>query len=428
MSSEIIKKEDTKITLKLVVENAEFEKAINNAYNKMKSKFNIQGFRRGKAPRKIIERYHGVEVFYDEAIEEVFPGAYGAALEEHDIEPVDYPEVDIETIGKGEDVVFTVVIEVMPEFEITDYKGIEVEKKEYNVREEDIQKELDALLEKSARMIAIEDREVQDEDMVIIDYKGTVNGEAFEGGTAEGQNLIIGSGQFIPGFEEQLVGKNIGDEVKVEVTFPEEYHVKELAGQDAVFDVVIHEIKEKEIPQLDDEFAKDVSEFDTLDELKNSIKEKLEENAKNRSEQELRNNVIEKVSDKVDIKIPDAATERRINNMLMDFEYNLQHQGLNLEYYFHVTGTTEEDLRKQMEADAVKAVKNELVLEKIGAQENITATDEELDEQIEKTAGQFGQDPETMRASLREQDLESIKAGIIFRKTVDFLVENAEIA
>ena len=362
MSSEIIKKEDTEVTLKLVVESAKFEEAINRVYNKTKSKFNIQGFRKGKAPRKIIERYYGVEIFYEDAIEMIFPEVYEAALKEHNIEPVDNPKIDIEEINKGEDVIFTAVIEVMPEFEVTEYKGIEVKKKEYNVQEEDIQKELDILLEKNARMIAIEDREVQENDMVIIDYKGTIDGVAFEGGTAERQGLVIGSGQFIPGFEEQLVGKNIGEEVKVEVTFPEEYHAKELAGQDAIFEVVIHEIKEKEIPQLDDEFAKDVSEFDTLDELKNNIREDLEKDAKNMAEQELRNDVVEQVSNKIDIKIPDAVIERQIDNMLMDFGYNLQYQGLSIEQYLQMTGITGEDLREQMKADAVKTIRNELLL------------------------------------------------------------------
>ncbi|HZX21567.1 MAG TPA: trigger factor [Clostridia bacterium] len=428
MSSEIIKKEDTEVTLKLVVESAKFEEAINRVYNKTKSKFNIQGFRKGKAPRKIIERYYGVEIFYEDAIEMIFPEVYGAALREHNIEPVDNPKIDIEEINKGEDVIFTAVIEVIPEFEVAEYKGIEVKKKEYNVQEEDIQKELDTLLEKSARMIAIEDREAKENDMVIIDYKGTIDEVAFEGGTAERQSLVIGSGQFIPGFEEQLVGKNIGEEIKVEVTFPEEYHAKELAGQDAIFEVVIHEIKEKEIPQLDDEFAKDISEFDTLDELKNDIKENLEKEAKNRTEQELRNDVIEQITGKIDIKIPDTIIERQVDNMVMDLGYNLQYQGVGMEYYLQMMGITGEDLREQMRADAVKTIRNELVLGKIGEQENIVATDGELDEQIQKTAEQFGQDPEEMKSSLKEQDLISIRESIVFRKTVDFLVENAQIA
>ena len=428
MSSEIVKKEDTEITLKLVVESAKFEETVNKVYNKTKSKFNIQGFRKGKAPRKIIERYYGAEIFYEEAIETVFPEAYEAALKEHNIEPVDRPEVDIEEINMGEDVIFTVIVETMPEFEVVEYKGIEVEKKEYNVQEEDIQKELDDMLQKNARMVAVEDRGIQEDDMVIVDYKGMIDGVAFEGGTAERRGLTIGSGQFIPGFEEQLVGKNAEEKVEVNVIFPEEYHAKELAGQEAIFEVTIHEIKEKEVPQLDDEFAKDVSEFDTLEELKNNIRENLEEDAKNKAEQELRNNIIEQVSGKIDIKIPDVVIERQVDNMLMDLGYSLQYQGLNFEYYLQTTGITEEDLRQQMRADAIKVVKNELVLGKIGKQENIVATEEEIDEQILKTAEQFGQDLKKIKSNLKEQDLESIKESIIFRKTVDFLVENAQLA
>lgn len=427
MSSEIIKKEDTKITLKLVVESAKFEEAINKAYNKTKSKFNVQGFRKGKAPRKIIERLYGVEVFYEEAVDIVLPEVYGDALKEHDIEPVDYPKIDIEEINKGEDVIFTAIVEVMPEFEVTEYKGIEVEKKEYNVQEEDIQKKLDDLLEQGARMIAVEDRPVKEEDMIIFDYKGMIDGVPFEGGSAEKWSLTVGSEQFIPGFEEQLVGKNIGEQAEVNVTFPEDYHSKDLAGKDAVFEVIIHEIKEKEMPQLDDEFAKDVSEFDTLDELKNNIKENLEKEAEDKSEQELRNKIIGLVSDKIDIEIPAAAIERQVDNMLMDFGYNLQYQGLNLEYYLQATGITEENMREQMRPDAAKTVKNELVLEKIGKQENIVATDEDIDEQIEKMANQYGQDLKEMKSGLGEQDLRSVKEGIIFKKTVDFLVENANI-
>lgn len=427
MSSEIIKKEDTKITLKLVVESAKFEEAINKAYNKTKSKFNVQGFRKGKAPRKIIERLYGVEVFYEEAFDIVLPEAYEAALKEHDIEPVDYPKIDIEEINEGEDIIFTAIVEVMPEFEVTEYKGIEVEKKEYNVQEEDIQKELDDLLEKGARMIAVDDRPVKDEDMIIFDYKGMIDGVPFEGGSAEKWSLTVGSEQFIPGFEEQLVGKNIGEQAEVNVTFPEDYHSKDLAGKDAVFEVIIHEIKEKEMSQLDDEFAKDVSEFDTLDELKNNIKENLEKEAEDKSEQELRNKIIGLVSDKIDIKIPDAVIERQVDNMLMDFGYNLQYQGLNLEYYLQATGITEESLREQMRPDAAKTVKNELVLEKIGEQENIVATDEDIDEQIGKMANQYGQDLKEIKSKLGEQDLKSVREGIIFKKTVDFLVENANI-
>lgn len=427
MSSEIVKKEDTKITLKVIVDAKKFEEGINKAYNKVRPNINIQGFRKGRAPRQIIERYYGAEIFYDDAIEFVFPEAYEAALKEHGIEPVDYPEIDMGEINKGEDVEFTVVVEVMPEFEVKEYKGIEVEKIEYNVQEEDIQGEIDSLLEQNARMITVEDRAVKENDMVIIDYKGMVDGVAFDGGTAERQSLTIGSGQFIPGFEEQLVGKNIGEEVEVKVTFPEKYHAEDLAGQDAIFEVVIHEIKEKEIPDLDDEFAKDVSEFDTLDKLKDSIKENLEEKAEKSAKQELRNNIIEKVVKGVELEVPAAVVEREINNMIMDFEYRMQFQGLNLESYFQITGTTEEDLRDQMRNDATLSVKSELVLHKIGEMENIVATDEDLEEQFATMADQYNQDIEKIKSNLREEDIEAIRNNIVAVKVVDFLVENAQI-
>ncbi|HZJ77080.1 MAG TPA: trigger factor [Oscillospiraceae bacterium] len=427
MSSEIVKKEKTRIVLKLAVEYKKFDEAINEVYSKTKSRFNIQGFRKGKAPRRIIERYYGPEIFYEDAVEIVFPEAYEAALEEHNIEPVDHPAITIEEVNKDGNVVFTVIIEVMPEFEVTGYKGIEVEKKEYNVQEEDIQKEIDALLQQNARMIAVEDRAVQGEDLIIFDYKGMIDGVPFEGGSAEKWSLTVGSNQFIPGFEDQLIGKKIGEKSEVEVTFPEDYHAKDLAGKDAVFEVIIHEIKEKEIPKLDDEFVKDVSEFDTLDELKDDIRATLEKSTKSKAEQELRNSIIEHVCNNSDIEMPYALVERQIDNMLMDFGYSLQYQGIDMEYYLQATGMSEEDLREKMREDAVQVVKNELVIGKIGEQENIEVTDEEIDEQVEETANQFGQDIEKIRSSLGEQGLKSIKESIIFRKTIDFLVENAKL-
>lgn len=428
MSSEVIKRENNKVTLKVVVGAEKFEEAINKAYNKLKSRFNIPGFRKGKAPRKIIESRYGAGVFYEEAINICFPEFYENALETHDIHAIDRPEIDVEEIEKGKDVVFTAEVEVMPEFTVEGYRGIEVEKKEYNVQEEDIQNQLNALAERNARMIAVEGRPVQDGDMVIIDYQGFIDGVAFEGGTAEKQSLTIGSGQFIPGFEEQLIGVNAGDEVEVKVTFPEEYHSKELQGKEAIFKVKVHEIKEKELPELDDEFAKDVSEFDTLEELKADIKAKLEEQAKNRTEQELRNKVVEAVVNKVDIDIPNALIERQINTMLRDFEYQLMYQGLNLTYYYQMTGSSEEDLRDQMREDAKIRVKNQLVLDKITELEKIEATEEEIDKEIEKMAEQYKQDIETLKANLKEQNIEYIKDTIAMRKTIDFLVENAKIS
>ncbi|KAB3530071.1 trigger factor [Alkaliphilus serpentinus] len=428
MQSEILKQEDNKITLKLVVEPAKFEEAINKAYNKMRVKFNIPGFRKGKAPRKIIEAQYGREIFYEEAINFCFPEAYEAALEAHDINPVDRPEIDIENINKGEDVVFTAIVEVMPEFSVDNYKGIEVEKIEYNVQEEDLEKELTAMQEKNARMIAVEDAPVKDKDFVIIDYKGMIDGVAFEGGTAENQTLVIGSGQFIPGFEDQLIGAKVGDEVEVKVTFPEEYHAKELAGKEAVFLVKIHEIKEKELPALDDEFAKDVSEFDTLEELKADLKNNLEKKAKDGAERDHRNNIVEKVVNSVEINIPDAVVERQIDSMLRDFQVQLSYQGLNLDYYYQMTSTKEEDLKNQMREDAIARVKTQLVIEKIGQQEGITASDEEVEEEISKLATQYKQEVDKFKKDLRDEDLDYFKDNIVYRKTIDLLVENSKIS
>jgi len=428
MSSEIIKKEDTKITLKIVVEAAKFEEATNMAYNKMKSRFNIPGFRKGKAPKKIIETNYGVEVFYEEAINICFPEAYEAALVEHNIDPVDQPHIDIvEEIAKGKDVVFTADVEVMPEFTVENYKGIEVEKKEYNVQEEDVQKELDALVENSARMVSVEGRPVKDGDMVIIDFKGMVDDVQFPGGTAEKQTLTIGSGHFIPGFEEQLIGVNPGDEVNVNVTFPEEYHSEDLAGKNALFHVKLHEIKEKELPNVDDEFAKDVSDFDTLEELKTDIKNKLVETAKNKEVQELESSVVNAVSSKVELTIPNAVIEKQIDQMIRDFEYSLKLQGLDLQTYFQITGAKEEDLKVQMRDEAENKVKNDLVLEKISKIENVEVTEEEFNAELEKIAGQYKQEVETLKSRLREQDINYIKENLTLKKTVDFLVENAKV-
>jgi len=324
--------------------------------------------------------------------------------------------------------IFSRVVEVMPEFEVENYKGIEVAKKEYNVQEEDIQKELQTTQEKSARMIAIEDRPVKEQDMVIIDYKGSVDDVAFEGGTAEKQSLVIGSGQFIPGFEEQLIGANIGDDIKVNVTFPEDYHADHLAGKEAVFEVKIHEIKEKELPVLDDEFAKDVSEFDTLEELKADIKKKLEEQAQKRAEQELQNEIIEDIVDSVNIDIPNPVVERQIDGMLRDFSYQLSYQGLNLDYYYQMTGTDENALRDQMREDAKSRVKTQLVLEKISLQEKIEASEEEVQEEVEKLAKQYKQEVEDFKANLRPEDLNYFKDNIVVKKTINFLVENAKIS
>ncbi|MBS3994734.1 MAG: trigger factor, partial [Alkaliphilus sp.] len=294
MNSTIVKKENNEVTLKIEVSAEIFEKSVEKAYNKMKGRFNIAGFRKGKSPRKLIQLHYGEGVFYDEAINDICPIEFTKAVKEYNLEPVDRPSLDIIEVGSGKNLVFTATVTVKPEVTLGEYKGIEVEKKEYNVKEEDVVKELEALREKNARLISVE-RSVQDGDTVIIDYTGFTGEEQFEGGTAQKQTLEIGSGKFIPGFEEQLIGANPGEDREVKVVFPEEYHAENLAGKEAVFKTTVHEVKEKELPQLDDEFAKDVSDKDTLEELKTDIWANMEKTAKIKTERELKDAVIEKI-------------------------------------------------------------------------------------------------------------------------------------
>ena len=428
MGSTMVKKEGNEVTLQITVSNEEFKKAVHKSYLKNRKRFNLPGFRKGKAPRKVIEMQYGEGVFYEDAINMVLPGKYDEAVEEHNLEPVDRPDVDIEEIEKDKDLVFTATVTVKPEVKLEDYKGIEVEKVEYNVTDEDLENEIEKMRDMNSRLVSVEDRPVQKDDNVIIDYKGFVGDEQFEGGTAENQTLVIGSNKFIPGFEEQLIGANIGDDVEVKVTFPEEYHAENLAGKDAVFNVNIKEIKFKELPKLDDEFAKDVSEFDTLEELKNDTKAKLEESAKDKAEKELREKVLDKVAENIEVDIPEAMVDTEIDNMLRDFDFQLKYQGLNLEKYLEFTNSKVEDLRKQMKDDAYNRVKTSLALEAIGEKENIEVTDEDLEKELEKMAESHKTTVEKLKESFKEENFGYIKNNIKVRKTIDFLVENAKVA
>jgi trigger factor len=428
MSSTVEKKENNIVTLKIEVDAETFEKGIQQAYTKNRNKFNIPGFRKGKVPRKIIELNYGVGVFYEDAINIVFPEAYDKAIEEHKLEPVDRPVIDVDEIEKGKPVVFTAEVTVKPEVTLGEYKGIEAEKVEYNVTNDEVEAEIKKIQDKNARIIEATDRPVKEGDTLTIDYAGYVGEDQFEGGTAQNQTLEIGSGRFIPGFEEQLIGKNKDEEVEVNVKFPEEYHAEELAGKDAKFMVTIHEIKEKELPELDDEFAKDVSEFDTLEELKNDIKGKLEKQAKDKEKAENENNVVEKVVELCQVDIPEVMIERQIDNDVNDFAYRLRYQGLDIDKYFELTNTKLEDLREQLKENAGKLVKVDLVLETISENEKIDATEEELNAELENIAKQYNQDAEKFKKNLGNDDLEYIKLGIIKRKTVEFLVNNAKLS
>lgn len=428
MKAELIKKEGNKVTLKITVDNNKFEAAVNKAYNKSKGKYNIPGFRKGKAPRIVIETQYGKGIFYNDAIEVLFPEVYPEAIKELDIDPIDNPDLDIEEISKDNGLVMVLNVEVKPEFELGNYKGIEVAKVENTVSDENVEAKLQEMVEKNARLVSVEDKALEDGDTAIIDFEGFDNGVAFDGGKGENYNLVISSNTFIPGFEEQLVGKKAGEEVEVNVTFPEEYHSEDLAGKPVVFNVKVNDVKVKELSALDDEFAKDTSEFDTLDELKADVRAKLEEEAKNKADAEIRNSVVEKVAENTEIEIPEVMVEHQIDNMLNELNYQLQYQGFGLQQLLEMTGRTMEELREERKEDAKKLVKSSLVLEAITKAEGIEATEEEFKAELEKMASAYNMEVEKIETTLRDADKEDIKGQIKIRKTIDLLVESATIA
>ncbi len=412
------------VSFEFTVSADEFENGIEKAYRKNVGKINIQGFRRGKAPRKIIEKYYGNEVFYEDAINIVLPDAYDKAIEENNIFPVDQPEIDIKgEISRENGITFTAKVTVKPEFELGEYKGIKASKVSHRTLKKDIDAEIEKMRERNSRMVSVEDRAVQKDDIANIDFEGFCDGVAFEGGKGENYDLTIGSGQFIPGFEDQLIGKNIGEETEVNVTFPEEYHAENLKGKDAMFKVKINSIKVKELPELDDEFAKDVSEFDTLEELKKDVKEKLSAAGKEKAAHETEENVIKAVCDATEIDIPEAMINSQIDKMIRDFDMQMRYQGLNLEQYMKYTGTTLDSLKEQFKADAEKNVKTSLVLEKVCQVENITASDKEVSKEYDDMAEQNGMKVEDIKKYVSEDD---VKERIKTRNTIKFLVDNAD--
>jgi trigger factor len=428
MKAELVKKEGNKVTLKITVDNNKFEEAVNKAYNKTKGKYNIPGFRKGKAPKVVIETQYGKGVFYNDAIDMLFPEVYPEAIKELNIDPIDRPDLDIEEISKDNGLVMVVNVEVKPEFELGAYKGIEISKVDNTVSEEDVEARLNEMVNRNARLTSVEDKALENGDTAVIDFEGFENGVAFEGGKGENYNLVIGSNTFIPGFEDQLVGKKAGEEVEVNVTFPEAYHAENLAGKPVVFNVKVNDVKVKEVPALDDEFAKDTTEFETLAELRADVKAKLEEQAKNAADAEMRNALVEKVSANTEVEIPEAMVQHQIDNMLMELNYQLQYQGLNLEQLLQMTGRGLDELREERRADAERLVKSSLVLEAIAEKENVEANDADVDAELEKMAAMYNMEVEKIKSSLRETDIEDIKGQIKIRKTLDLLVENATIA
>ena len=417
------KAEKNMVSFEFKVSADEFEAAVAKAYKKNVGKINIQGFRRGKAPRAIIERYYGKEVFYEDAVNIVLPDAYDKAIEEQNIEAVAQPEIDVKEISAETGVVFTAKVAVKPEFELGQYKGVKVKKVAHKTTEKDINAEIDRIRERNARLVNVEDRAAENNDTVVIDYEGFVDGVAFAGGKAEGHELKLGSGQFIPGFEDQLIGAKIGDDVTVKVTFPEVYHSEELKGKDAEFKVKVHAIKAQEIPELDDEFAKDVSEFDTFEDFKADITKKLKENNKKRSQQEFENNVLEAVAEATEIDIPQAMIDTNVENSIRDFAMQMQYQGIDLNQYMQMTGMTVDALKAQFLPEAEKKVKMSLILEKIAKVENIEVSDEDVEAEYKNIAETNKMEVEDVKKYLKTEDLKENK---LVEKTVKFLVENAD--
>lgn len=422
------KKENNKVSFTVEIDAKDFSKAVQGAYLKNRKYFNLPGFRKGKAPRQIIEMNYGPEVFYEDAINEILPEAYEKAIDELKLEPVDQPEVDIEEIVKDENVIAKFEVEVKPEVKLGDYKGLEVEKVSYELTDEVVENELKSVQDMNGRLIDAGDRSVENGDVLTIDYSGSVDGELFPGGTAEGQSLTIGSEQFIPGFEEQLIGKNKGEEVEVKVTFPEEYHAEELAGKEAIFKVTIHEVKVKELPELDDEFAKDVSEFDTLEEYKNDIRAKLEEEFKNREKVEQENLIVEKVVEISEVEVPEGMIKTQIDNEVSEFAHRLSSQGLSLDQYISLTGGDEQALRDQLRPMAADRVKGDLILEAVAEAENIVVEDEDIEKELVKMAEIYNQENvEKFVEDMKKGDLSFLDGALKNQKVIDFLMGEVKL-
>lgn len=426
MSTTVEKISSNKVKLSFDIEAAKFDEAMGKAYLKVRTQVNIPGFRKGKAPRKMIENMYGEGVFYDEAFELIFDEVYGPAVEENKIEVVDRPEIDIQEIGAGKNLKFTCEVFVKPDVTLGEYKGVAVKKETAEVTDAQVDAKVEEERAKQATEVAVEDRAVAEGDTVNLDYAGSVDGVAFAGGTAEGQTLKIGSKTFIPGFEEQMIGMNIGEEKDLNVTFPEQYHSEELAGKAAVFHVKVNAITETQLPALDDDFAKDISEFDTLDEYKADVRAKLEAQAAERANNAFTNAVIEKVMENATVEIPEAMIERQIDSMMRDFEYRLMGQGLKLEDFMKYTGQDAKAFRANYRDQAEKSVKAHLVLEAVEKAEAIDATEEQVDAQIAQFAPQTGKSVEELKETLTEADREYFKADAIRDNAIKFLTDNAK--
>ena len=416
---------NNELKLEFTVEAAKFDEAIQKVYVKSAKYFNIPGFRKGKAPLAIVEKHYGKEIFYEDAFNEVVPEIYEKELKENNIEAVSRPDIEVTQIGKGQDLIFTAVVQTKPEVTVGKYKGIALKKIEYTVSDENIDHEIEHMRERNARIITVEDRAVKDKDIVTIDFEGSVDGVPFEGGKAEGHELTIGSKTFIPGFEDQIIGMKKEEEKDITVTFPKDYFSKDLAGKEAVFKVKLHEIKEKELPTVDDEFAKDVSEFDTLEELKKSIREKLEEENTRRAKYETEEAAIKAVCDATEIDIPSGMIESEIDNMVKEVESRLSYQGLKLEQYLQMLNKTEADFRKEYEEQAKENVKSRLVLEAVAKDAKIEVAEDEIASKIKEMAETYGRKEEDLK--LNETLKRYLEQSMKEEKAIQFIIDNAKI-
>lgn len=425
MSAVLVSKEKNRAVFTVELPGEKLEEAIQKAYLKNKSRFSIPGFRKGHVPRKIIEMNYGVEIFYEDAVNMLLPDAYEEAIEELDLEPVAQPEVDVDEIEKGEPVKFKFEVDVRPEVELGDYSNLEAEVNKYEVSEDDIKRVIDRELDQNSRIISVEDRAVKDGDIVNIDFVGKLDGEEFPGGDAEGYELVIGSGAFIPGFEEQIIGKEIGQEFDVDVVFPEEYHDESLSGKNVIFEVKLNGIQEKELPELDDEFVKDISEFDTLEEYKNNVKMDLEEELKKQADVERENKAVEALMDVMTVDIPESMIDMEVDREYQNFLYRVQGMGITLDQYFAIANSDEEKTREELRPASEKKLRGELALDEFIVKENIEASEEEIDKEISELAEQYElKDVDSFKETLKESgDLDFITDTVKRRKALEKLVE-----
>lgn len=424
MSLQVEKLEKNMAKLTIEASAEEFEAAIEKAYQKNKSKMNIQGFRKGKAPRKIIEKMYGAGVFYEEAANVIIPDAYAKAVDECDLEIVSQPSVDVVQVEAGKPFIFTAEVAVKPEVKLGDYKGIEVEKTDVEVSDDDVNAEIDRVREQNARTITVEDRAVQDKDTAVIDFEGFVDGVAFEGGKGEDYPLTIGSHSFIDNFEEQLIGKNIGEEAEVNVTFPEDYHVEDLKGKPATFKVTVKEIKAKELPELDDDFAQDVSECETVDAYKAQVKEELTKKKEDAAKAAKEDEAVAKVVENAEMEIPEPMIDTQVRQMVDDFARRMQSQGLSLDQYFQFTGMEPKAFLEQMRPQALKRIQSRLVLEAIVEAEKIEATEAEIEDEMKKMADVYQMELDKVKELIGDEQKKQLAQDLAVQKAAEFVVEN----